>query len=289
MSWSKPILPYSLSTGYQYTGQYHDSYIKLYWYNSRWYDPYLARFNQPDTIIPNQYDPNSWDRYLYVAANPLRYVDPSGFCNEDPYDPYYDYECFTLAQDISEQYGLPYDSLEKHDYDVLVKLNGTLNVFNNVMMAVGQAPLNFSLESIEITLHKDPYFEFLVGIRAYYQARVETINSEGAITIGPDQTDIGPLSIGPTTMDYTITESWIDQTSTSLNLGLPDTPFDPQTVDLSVDISHQSGPYQATNTLGVEAKIHPDNLALVAIAYVIFHYPYLYPVLDNTLRRVPTP
>jgi hypothetical protein len=50
----------------------------LYWYNSRWYDPYLARFNQPDTIIPNQYDPNSWDRYLYVSANPLRYRDPSG-------------------------------------------------------------------------------------------------------------------------------------------------------------------------------------------------------------------
>jgi hypothetical protein len=60
---------------------------------ARWYDPVLARFNQPDTVIPNQYDPNSWDRYLYVSANPLRYRDPSGHracekyfddCESDP-------------------------------------------------------------------------------------------------------------------------------------------------------------------------------------------------------------
>ena len=55
----------------------------MYWYNSRWYDPYLARFNQPDTIIPDQYDPNSWDRYLYVAANPLRFTDPTGHYLDD--------------------------------------------------------------------------------------------------------------------------------------------------------------------------------------------------------------
>lgn len=34
------------------TGQYRDSYINLDWFNSRWFDPALGRFVQPDTIIP---------------------------------------------------------------------------------------------------------------------------------------------------------------------------------------------------------------------------------------------
>jgi hypothetical protein len=52
----------------------------LYWYNSRWYDPALGRFVQPDSIIPSQTDPLSWDRYCYTLNNPVRYNDPSGHC-----------------------------------------------------------------------------------------------------------------------------------------------------------------------------------------------------------------
>lgn len=78
----------TLPTRYTYTGQY--SYINddatylgsagfgLMFYNARWYDPYLGRFAQPDTIVPDPLSSQDWDRYAYVRYAPVRYVDPSG-------------------------------------------------------------------------------------------------------------------------------------------------------------------------------------------------------------------
>jgi hypothetical protein len=37
---------------------------------------------QPDTIVPDTYDPLAYDRYSYVANNPVKHVDPSGHCWE---------------------------------------------------------------------------------------------------------------------------------------------------------------------------------------------------------------
>jgi RHS repeat-associated protein len=73
---------------YTFTGQY--SYMDdpttsgttegfgLMFYNARWYDPYLNHFTQPDTIVPNPYNPQTWDRYSYARNNPIRYNDPTG-------------------------------------------------------------------------------------------------------------------------------------------------------------------------------------------------------------------
>ena len=47
-------------------------------YASRYYDPSLGRFAQPDSIVPNVYNPQSLNRYSYVLNNPLKYVDPTG-------------------------------------------------------------------------------------------------------------------------------------------------------------------------------------------------------------------
>jgi hypothetical protein len=38
-------------TNYQYTGQLADSYIKLSWYNTRWYDNYLNPPNNTSTLL----------------------------------------------------------------------------------------------------------------------------------------------------------------------------------------------------------------------------------------------
>ena len=66
-------------TNYGYTGQYsYESDFGLMFYNARWYDSYLNRFTQPDSIVPDPYNPQDYDRYSYVRNNPLRYTDPSG-------------------------------------------------------------------------------------------------------------------------------------------------------------------------------------------------------------------
>ena len=39
---------------------------------------YLNHFTQPDTIVPDPYNSQDWDRYSYARNNPLQYNDPSG-------------------------------------------------------------------------------------------------------------------------------------------------------------------------------------------------------------------
>ena len=62
----------------RYTSQAFDEETGLYYYGSRYYDPVIGRFIQPDTLIPNPFDPQAYDRYAYARDNPLFYVDPSG-------------------------------------------------------------------------------------------------------------------------------------------------------------------------------------------------------------------
>ena len=66
-------------TKFQYTGQLSQmDEIGLYYYVARFYDPVIAHFTQADTIVPNQYNTASWDRFQYVVSNPIRFNDPSG-------------------------------------------------------------------------------------------------------------------------------------------------------------------------------------------------------------------
>ncbi|HNT78903.1 MAG TPA: RHS repeat-associated core domain-containing protein [Anaerolineae bacterium] len=67
----------SSPTSFQYTGQRKDA-TGLYFYNARYYDPYLNRFLSPDTIVPDPTNPQSLNRYSYVLNNPLGYTDPTG-------------------------------------------------------------------------------------------------------------------------------------------------------------------------------------------------------------------
>ena len=66
------------STDLTYTGQRIMSGTGLMDYKARFYSPYINHFIQPDTIIPNPANPQSWNRYSYVANSPTNYSDPSG-------------------------------------------------------------------------------------------------------------------------------------------------------------------------------------------------------------------
>jgi RHS repeat-associated protein len=49
-----------------------------YFYNARHYDPEIARFVTPDTVVDGQLDTQGWNRYMYCRGNPIRYNDPTG-------------------------------------------------------------------------------------------------------------------------------------------------------------------------------------------------------------------
>ena len=68
----------TLPTTFRYTGQREDSYINLYWYGSRWYDPALSRFLSADIVIPSEGNSQGWDKFAYSYNNPVKYSDPDG-------------------------------------------------------------------------------------------------------------------------------------------------------------------------------------------------------------------
>jgi RHS repeat-associated protein len=79
-------------TDYRYTGQLSQAEVGLYYYGARWYDSALARFVQPDTIIPGAGNPIAWDRYAYAINNPIVLIDPSGHIPVPPPNPWWAYE-----------------------------------------------------------------------------------------------------------------------------------------------------------------------------------------------------
>ena len=56
----------------KFTGKEYERDVRLYYYGARYYDPYIARFNQRDPAM----DGGNW--YAYTYNNPLRFIDPDG-------------------------------------------------------------------------------------------------------------------------------------------------------------------------------------------------------------------
>ncbi len=54
----------------KYTGQL-EAEAGLYFFIARWLAPYLNHWLQPDSIIPDLYNPQDYDRYSYVRYNPI--------------------------------------------------------------------------------------------------------------------------------------------------------------------------------------------------------------------------
>jgi RHS repeat-associated protein len=89
----------SSSTKYQYTGQYNEGEIDLLWYSFRHYDPELGHFVQPDSLVSDPANSQSFNRYSYVNNSPLNYNDPTG---HKPCWATKKYTCNLTADDIED-------------------------------------------------------------------------------------------------------------------------------------------------------------------------------------------
>jgi RHS repeat-associated protein len=71
------------STRRGYSGQEMLDNLALIHMNGRVYDALVGQFVSPDPFVPEPLLTQSYNRYSYVRNNPLRFVDPSGFEEEE--------------------------------------------------------------------------------------------------------------------------------------------------------------------------------------------------------------
>jgi RHS repeat-associated protein len=63
---------------YLYRGEQFDSDLGLYYLRARYYNPGTGRFLSRDPEEGKAIDPKTLHKYLYVGANPIRFIDPTG-------------------------------------------------------------------------------------------------------------------------------------------------------------------------------------------------------------------
>ena len=104
----------------RYTGQHLDEETGLYFYGSRYYDPELARFIQPDSIVPG-ISSQDLNRYTYCNNNPLLLVDPSGHSYEY-------YSCYDFSSSWSGFWSNIKYTAEKYINNFLSNIGTTISV-----------------------------------------------------------------------------------------------------------------------------------------------------------------
>jgi hypothetical protein len=55
-------------------------------FGARFYKPWIGRFIQPDTIVPDWTNPQTLNRYSLAYNNPLKYNDPTGHFGSCPFE-----------------------------------------------------------------------------------------------------------------------------------------------------------------------------------------------------------
>jgi len=83
-------------------------------------------FISPDSIIPDLFNPQSFNPFAYCLNNPLRYIDPSGHGIETPAGGNYsDEEKEELTKSVEEAYGDDGNGGYVNDPDGIYSLNST--------------------------------------------------------------------------------------------------------------------------------------------------------------------
>lgn len=134
-----------ISDKYKFTDQEYDSEIGLYNYNARLYDPVIGRFITPDALVPDMYDPQSLNPYVYCRNNPLKYVDPSGHSSVVLYNN--DFETQANAQlnewsnDQLDELYLKYSVMSMRDFKYAIdEVNNQTEPVNKMVLMMHSHP-----------------------------------------------------------------------------------------------------------------------------------------------------
>jgi RHS repeat-associated protein len=89
-AWGSPPILLAGKTSRGFTGHEDDEELGLVNLKGRLYDPHLGRFLSPDPFVSRPHFSQSWNKYSYVLNNPLAFVDPTGFTEDDSHaaDPF---------------------------------------------------------------------------------------------------------------------------------------------------------------------------------------------------------
>ena len=63
---------------FRYRSYYYDKETKLYYLNTRYYNPVWGRFINSDSLLCSNQDILSYNLYTYCSNNPINFTDPSG-------------------------------------------------------------------------------------------------------------------------------------------------------------------------------------------------------------------
>ncbi len=86
------------------TSKERDGETGLDYFGERYYSSTMGRFTTVDPLggSARLSNPQSMNRYTFVLNNPLRYVDPDGLKDKDPWDQLEDYERRALASKLTQ-------------------------------------------------------------------------------------------------------------------------------------------------------------------------------------------
>lgn len=62
-----------------YTGEQYNAGTGLYYLRARYMNPSTGTFISMESYQGSTYDPVSLHKYLYAGANPVQYIDPTGY------------------------------------------------------------------------------------------------------------------------------------------------------------------------------------------------------------------
>jgi RHS repeat-associated protein len=69
----------STTNAYRYRGEQWDASVGMYYLRARWYEPAKGRFWTADKFEPVGNVSTSLNAYLFAGADPVNYVDPTGY------------------------------------------------------------------------------------------------------------------------------------------------------------------------------------------------------------------